>query len=275
MIDEVSDSLEAFLKQPGLPPPLRDAAIRFDRPTDPYALEQTTVNVFLFDVRENRALRSNENTVRQVGGQSVAEPPAFRANCQYLVTAWPVGGADLAKQEQRLLAQVLQLIAGAPEIPPAFLTPQLQLQEPALPMTLVPPDDSRDPADFWAAIGNRLKPSLVVSVTVSLRAFDTATYPTVVTREMRIRTRAGAALEAPAFLIGGTVVDAGSVPVALAGVSIVGRGRSTLTDAQGRFAFSALQAGHFVLRVTAGGATKEQPIVIPATAPGGYDVQLP
>lgn len=276
MINEVTESLEAFLKQPGLAAPLRDAAIRFDRPTDPYALDQTTVNLFLFEVRENLELRSSESVTRRAGGHSIVEPPAFRANCLYLVTAWPAGGTDLPKQEHRLLAQVLQLVAGAPVIPPAFLTPQLRLQEPAPPMLLVPPDSARNPAEFWAAIGNRLKPSLMLSVTVSLRAFDSATYPNVDSSAIRLAAQpGGAALDAPFFRIGGVIVDAGAAPVANAGVQVLERGRSTLTDADGRFSLAAIGAGNFTLRVTAGAVTHDRAIVVPATALGGYDVQLP
>jgi hypothetical protein len=275
MIHEVTESLEAFLKQPGLQPPLRDAAIRFDRPTDPYALDQTTVNLFLFEVRENLELRSNESVTRRVGGQSFVEPPAYRANCLYLVTAWPVGITDLPKQEHQLLAQVLQLIAGAPVIPPAFLTPQLQLQEPTLPMMVVQSDGARNPADFWAAIGNRIKASFVVSVTVSLQVFDTAQYPSVITSGIRLKSVPGGAdLDPPFFRIGGTVLDAASAPVVNAGVRVVERGRSTLTDAEGRFSLSAIPGGNFTLRVTAGAVTQDRAIVVPAPALGGYDVQL-
>lgn len=271
MINEVTESLEAFLTQPGLPPPLRDAVIRFDRPGDPYALDQGTVNVFLFEVRENLELRFNENVARRVGSKSVVEPPALRVNCMYLVTAWPVGGTDLPKQEHQLLAQVMQLVAGAPVIPPAFLTPQLQLQSPTLPMALVQPDSVRNPAEFWAAIGNRIKPSLMVSVTVSLQAFDNATYPNVSSSEIRL---APPLTDATFFRIGGVIVDTALAPVANAGVRIVERGRSTLTNAEGKFSLSAIPAGNFTLRVTAGAVTQDRAIVVPAPALGGYDVQL-
>lgn len=275
MINQVTESLEAFLKQPGLPAPLRDAAIRFDRPTDPYSLEQNTVNVYLFDVRENLELRFNEPLARRAGAHSVVTPPALRVSCLYLVTAWPVSGTDLPKQEHQLLAQVMQLVAGAPVIPPAFLTPQLQLQAPTLPMALVQPDSARNPAEFWAAIGNRLKPSLMVAVTVALEVFDSASYPNVSSSEIRIGGPAGgAAIEAAFFQIGGAIVDAGAVPLANAGVRIVERGRSTLTDAEGRFSLSAIPAGSFTLRVTAGAVTQDRAIVVPAAALGGYDVQL-
>lgn len=275
VLHEVTESLEAFFKQPGLAPPLRDAAIRFDRPTDPYSLEQTTVNLFLYEVRENLELRSNESVTRRVGGQSFVEPPAFRANCLYLVTAWPVGGTDLPKQEHQLLGQVLQLIAGSPVIPPAFLTPDLQLQEPPLPMLMVQPDGVRNPAEFWAAIGNRIKASVLLSVTVSIQAFDTATYPSVITSELRLESQPdGSALDAPIFRIAGVLRDAAAQPVANAGVRLVERGRSTLTDAEGKFSLSAIPAGSFTLRVTAGGVTQDKAIVVPATALAAYDVSL-
>jgi hypothetical protein len=275
VINEVTESLEAFLKQPGLDPPLRDAAIRFDRPTEPYSLDQTTVNLFLFEVRENLDFRSNEPVVRRVDNQSFVEPPPYRAECEYLVTAWPVGGTDLPKQEHQLLAQVLQLFAGTPVLPAAFLTPNLALQEPPLPMMLIRPDGVRNPAEFWAAIGNRMKPSLVLSVTVSLQAFDTEQYPSVITSEIRLKTMAGAVLDAPFFRIGGTVVNAAATPVASAGVRVVERGRSTLTDASGRFTLAAIPAGTFTLRVTSGVTTQDRSITVPAPALSDYDVQLP
>lgn len=275
MLHEVTESLEAFFKQPGLDPPLRDAAIRFDRPSDPYAFDQDTVNVFLYEVRENLELRSNEPVTRRVGGQSLVEPPAFRANCMYLITAWPVGNTDLPKKEHKLLGQVLQLIAGSPVIPPDFLTSALQSQEPPLPMLMVQPDGVRNPAEFWTAIGNRIKASLLLSVTVSLEVFDTASYPSVITSEIRLKSRSdGAVLDVPYFRIGGVVRDNALHPVANASVQLVDRGRSTLTDAEGKFSLAAIPAGSFTLRVTAGAVTQDRAVVVPAPALGGYDVQL-
>jgi hypothetical protein len=276
MIHEVTDSLEAFLKQPGLDPPLRDAAIRFDRPTDPYSLDQTTVNLFLFEVREHVEYRNNEPVVRRVGGTSIVEPPPLRVQCLYLATAWPVGGADLPKQEHQLLSQVLQLIASAPVIPSGFLTPNLQTQEPPLPMLLLQPDGVRNPAEFWAAIGNRIKPSLVVAVTVSLPVFPNEQYPTVITSQLQWKTVSGVTdLDAPFFRIGGSVVDSAAVPVANASVRVVERGRSTLTDAAGAFTVSAIPAGTFTLRVTAGAVTQDRTITVPAPVLSNYNVQLP
>jgi len=277
VLHEVTESLEAFLKQPGLDPPLRDAAIRFDRPTDPFSLDQTTVDLFLFEIRENVELRFNDDEVRRVGGQTFVEPPPLRVTLLYLVTAWPVDGPDLVKQEHQLLGQVMQLLAATPVLPTTFLTPNLQQQSPPLPMLLVQPDATRNPAEFWAAIGNRIRPSLMLSVTVSMQAFDAAAYPSVITSETRLKTHpGGVALDAPYFMVGGSVVDAASAPFVNAGVRIVERGRSTLTDAQGRFVLAAIPAGTFTLRVTAGAVTQDRTITVPVAAAGDtYNVQLP
>jgi hypothetical protein len=276
VINEVTESLEAFLKQPGLPPPLRDAAIRFDRPTDPYSIDQTTVNLFLYEVKENLELRSNEPVVRRVGDTSFIDPPPYRVNCMYLVTAWPVDGVDLPKQEHQLLSQVLQLIAASPTLPTAFLTPPLISQQPPLPMLVLQPDGVRNPAEFWAAIGNRLKPSSLLSVTVALAPAPSAEFPSVITSQVRFKTiPSGAVLDTPLFRIGGQVTDAAAHAVPNAAVRVVERGRNTVTDLDGKFTVSALPAGSFTLRVTEGAVTKDKSITIPAPALSDYNVQLP
>ena len=53
MIHDLSETLRAILTQPGLPPELGGAHIVFDRPADTFNPTQTTVDVFLYDLREN------------------------------------------------------------------------------------------------------------------------------------------------------------------------------------------------------------------------------
>ena len=136
-------------------------------------------------------------------------------------------------------------------------------------MALLQPDGVRNPAEFWAAIGNRIKPSLLLAVTVSLQVFDTAVFPSVRTSEIRLkRLPDGTPLDAPFFRIGGLVVDAASAPIANAGVHLVERGRSTVTQADGTFSLSAIPAGTFTLRVTAGTVTQDRTITVPAPYSG-------
>src|ERR1700681_551666 len=124
MIRDLSTTLQAILTDPSLTvpfPELSRALIAFDRPDDGFKPTQTTVNLFLFDVRENMELRSNEPKIERLNGQAVIHRAPMRVGCTYLVTAWPMGGPDLVLQEQRLLAQVLQVLSTYPKIPASFL----------------------------------------------------------------------------------------------------------------------------------------------------------
>ena len=53
MIDDLSESLRALLTQPGLPPKLAGAQIVFDRPAETFNPTQTTLNLFLYDLRDS------------------------------------------------------------------------------------------------------------------------------------------------------------------------------------------------------------------------------
>src|SRR5579875_2747841 len=139
MIQDLSQTLRTVLTQPGLPAPLSSAQIVFDRPSDPFTPAQTTVDLFLYDLRENLELRTNELIVEKSNTQSVTHKPPMRLACSYLVTAWPVGGVDLALQEQQLLSQVLQTLAHYPTIPANFLQGVMVGQTPPLPMVALHP----------------------------------------------------------------------------------------------------------------------------------------
>src|SRR5450432_3764202 len=124
MIDDLGRTLKAVLSDPNSVaqfPQLGAADIVFDRPLDPFTPAKTTIDLFLYDLREDTDLRSNEYTTTRVGNQVITHPAALRLACSYLVTAWPVGGTDLVFQEHLLLAQVLRVLAHFPIIPASFL----------------------------------------------------------------------------------------------------------------------------------------------------------
>src|SRR5690348_18389370 len=148
MIDDLSRTLQKILTQPALPLPLRNAAIAFERPDDKFKPLQTTLNLFLYDVRENLELRSNELAIEKSDTQAVTHKAPMRLACSYLATAWPVGGADPALQEQLLLTQTLQALGRFPTIPAGFLQGALVGQEPPLPMVALHPDALKNLAEF-------------------------------------------------------------------------------------------------------------------------------
>src|SRR5258708_14214209 len=95
MIRDLSETLQALLSQPGLPPELGAAQIVFDAPRDPFSVPQTSIDVFLFDIRENVNLRFTEYENRPVGPHVTQARPPFRVTGSYLITDRPVGVPDL------------------------------------------------------------------------------------------------------------------------------------------------------------------------------------
>jgi hypothetical protein len=255
-------------------PELAAAQISLDRPSEIFVPGQTTVNLFLHDLRENVDLRDSTPAITSSNGQvSVARPP-LRVACTYLVTAWPVGGPDLPLQEHRLLGQVLQVFAALPTIPAAFLQGALVGQEPPLPLLTAEAGGLRNPAEFWTALGNRLRPSLSVTATVAVPLGAPALVPAATTQRLGLQQLGLPATLIQVFGIGGRVTTATGEPVAGAAVLLVEPDLATTTDAGGRFRFHGVAAGAFTLRVTAGSTTREVAIAIPAPPGGSYDVQL-
>src|SRR2546426_4907251 len=232
MIRDLSLTLQAILEDPALNtsfPELTAAQIVFDRPVETFNPTQTTIDLFLYDIRENMELRSNEPTMRRLNGQVELQRPPLRVACSYLITAWPIGGTDLALQEHRLLSQVLQVLSPYRKIPAPFLRGQLVGQEPPLPLLIAQTDGLKEPAEFWTAIGNKLRPSLTVTVTIGMEVFAPVTAPIVITEELRLGERTARDAEAisqqegkrmPPYLSPGVYVEeVPSAVKAIAGVS--------------------------------------------------------
>jgi Pvc16 N-terminal domain/Carboxypeptidase regulatory-like domain len=283
MIDDLSQTLRTILTRSGQDP-LKSAQVVFDRPADPFTPQQTTVDLFLYDIREDVDLRSNEPVIERTNGRVITHPPPLRVACSYLVTAWPGGetGDAAVLLEQRLLSQTLQVLAGQPTIDPKLLQGSLKGQEPPLPLVTALVDPQKNLSEFWTALGNKLRPSLTVRVTISITdLIMPKTEQMVITEHLRTGMRTAPDEESiiPAtleerFRIGGQISDASNQPVEAALVTIIELGLSTRTNADGRFVFGMMKPGDFTLRVKT--ATKESnfPIKVPAPKGENYNLQL-
>ncbi len=278
MIRDLSLTLQAILDDPGLAlrfPELAAAQIVFDRPSEPFSPGQTTVDLFLHDIRENVELRNNEPTFTRTNGLVTLRRPPLRVACSYLVTAWPVGGANTALQEHRLLSQVLQVLGGLRTIPAAFLRGTLVGQVPPLPLLTAQPDSLRIASEFWTALGNKMRPSVTVTATIALEVFAPETAPLVIARSTSLEELGLAATQERFFRIGGRVTAASGTPVANATVTLVQSGVATRTDTAGLYTLGILAAGTYTLRAQAGAAERDVSITVPPTTGSNYDVQLP
>ncbi len=274
MIRDLSQTLRAILTQPGLPAELAAAQIVFDSPSELFHPNQTTVNLFLYDLHENVDLRSSEPVVTRSNGQASTTPPPLRLSCTYLVTAWAVGGAETALQEHQLLSEVLQVLSRYATIPPSFLQGSLVGQTPPLPMVALHPDALKNIAEFWTSLGNKLRPSLSVTVTIALPVLAPVTGPTVITGQVGLQALEAPKTRAASFVIAGTVTDAGHTPVAGATVTLVELGLTATTDANGRYHLGRLTAGTYTLHAAAGQKAQDKKVSVPTPKGSTYDVQL-
>jgi hypothetical protein len=285
MIRDLSQTLRSLLTQPGVPAELAAAQIVFDRPTDQFNPTQATVDLFLYDIRENLELRDNEAHLERQNGQVTIRRPPLRVACSYLVTAWSAGvsGDELALQEHRLLSQVLQVFSRYSTIPNQFLQGSLANQEPPLPMMTAQANGLKEPAEFWTSLGTQLRASIGVTVTISIETLVTPEVaPIVITRDLRLGQRISPQLEQfnpgteeQFFRIGGRISDAADQPVAKATVTLVEVGLTTATDEEGYYSIGVVPAGTYTLQVQSGAMVEQTAIAIPVvTTDGDYNLQL-
>jgi hypothetical protein len=279
MISSLSGALRSLLDDAAAPPVVLAAQVAFDRPSESYNPDKTTINLFLFDVRENFTLRSSEPRVeRRDGVVSIHQPP-LRLDCSYLVTSWiesGVTGDEATLKQHELLGEVLAYLIGMPAIPRDRLQGALAQQPDPVPLTVPRGDLSANPAEFWSALGGKLRPSFTLTATIPIE--QTAAPVTafeVSTGRASIRDIDGGAVTV-VHQIGGTVRRTDTrAPLAGVAVALPSLGRSVLTGDDGRFVVSGLAGGSIgVVAAKTGFATVSRTLTVPADLPTACDIDL-
>lgn len=171
--------------------------ISFETPDDqfpPQSVHLPAIDLFLYDVRENQELRSNEVYVqRRSDGTAIKMRAPTRIDFSYLITAWPKPGVpDPAEVEHNLLGIVMQVLLAYPTIPKNVLQGDLESQEPALPVSALKAGRLQSLGEFWQALGGKPKAALNYQVTLSIEAFRPDEVPLVTDKTIRMRMPRGA-----------------------------------------------------------------------------------
>ena len=139
--------------------------ISFATPDDQFGPSLPAINLFLYDVRENNDLRSNEWRPELENDRPVGQRlPPVRVDCSYLVTAW---AGDIA-EEHHVLGQVMGLLVRYPKIPSDNLKGSLKNQELPLPATALQPGRLQSLGEFWQALGGKPKAAFYYTVTIAM-----------------------------------------------------------------------------------------------------------
>jgi uncharacterized protein DUF4255 len=175
MIDDLDRTLEELLKRE-LPANLvSQVAISFAAPDNqfpPPSVALPAIDLFLYDVRENRELRRGDWVVeRRTDNTALRLPPPVRVDCSYLITAWPSAASTTpAQDEHRLLGETMKALLRHEVLPADILQGSLRGQEPPLPASTLQPGRLQSLGEFWQALGGKPKAALSYTVTIGVEA---------------------------------------------------------------------------------------------------------
>ena len=192
MIDDLDRTL-AQLLQNSMP---RKVNVSFEQPTSSesakFSQTTPTINLFLFDVRENNVLRQHQWQTPQNGngttgnGRSQKQRTPYRFDCHYLITAW----AKTVNDQHKVLSEAMYVLLQHPVLPKEDLVGTLQ--EPQFPIQtrLGSHDKLTNPAELWSALENQIRAAVSYIVTIELNPWQPlAEAPPVHTKRLRLQQR--------------------------------------------------------------------------------------
>ena len=156
---------------------IKNVAVSFAAPDNqfpPSSVRLPAISFFLYDVRENTGLRSNEwEKERQPNGMTTRKRPPVRVDCSYLITAWPSDGTpNPAQDEHRLLGELMKVLLRHRTLPAQYLKGEMVGQEPPLRSRLIADNQLHSLGEFWQAMGGKPKATLHYSLTLSVDVFE-------------------------------------------------------------------------------------------------------
>lgn len=287
MIADLDETIKKILVAE-LPIKNGEIDVKFDQPKREWSAKLTkpTVNFFLYDVRENAALRqaqwqpavNGNGNGNGHGNDNIArsKKTPFRIDCYYMMTTW----ASEPEDEHRLLTRCLLSLFRHPILPEHMMVGSMQNNRFEVSTGLARHDKLTNPAEVWSALDNEMRPSISYIVTLALDPWTVVTGPVVRTFSIR----SGQTSTLPVYqqldtesfainYIGGTVRSKKNPQPGLQ-VAIKGHGWFDTTNDRGQFTLGGMPPGEYTLVVWPGeGKPKERAIQVPA-AEGDYDVEL-
>jgi hypothetical protein len=163
--------------------------IQFDQPKREWSsrLSKPTLNLYLFDLRENLRLRGSEQytTLNRPDGTAEVRRNPVRMDLRYLMTAWVKEPED----EHLLLSSALMGMLRNPFLPVDLLPDSFKNQPMPIPVDVATFPPEAGPVDkfseIWGVMDNEMHAGVVVTVTLSIDPYNPLIYKQVRTRETR------------------------------------------------------------------------------------------
>lgn len=272
MIKDLDESIKQLLIKKGALNS-SEVNISFEAPNRDWAASQSkpAINIYLYDIHENHELRSYEWTVERNNDRTATKKKTpLRVAFSYLITVWTKDVGD----EHSLLGHIMAVLCRHTFLPDEILQGALKgLEYPVHASTAQPDGLVKNPADFWSALDNQLKPYIDYVVTLPVDLDITLTAPVVSTKTIEVKEAGKKEVEEMAQ-IGGIVHEKGKPEAGIGNASVVvkEKGMTSKTDDEGHYSFAKLEKDKYTFQVSAPGWTaKEIRMVVPSD---NYNIEL-
>ena len=254
MINSLDATIEALLttRWPTQPPPVE---ISFDTPYGT-TFNSPTIDLFLYDVRENLEMRNTEWVALPVTPPS--DPPRVRVkrprvqvDCSYIVTAWTT--TDVIMSEHQLLSTAIRILLHHRRFPEDVLRDELLTGRTMVYRTLSLQTDYLSMGEFWQAMEGKPKVAFNYQVTLSIDPSREESDP-----ESSIETvKTGVPYIEQYQVVKGRLVDAVTTDpiediriflVQNPDTSEISYKLKAVSDVQGRYFFGGLEKGKQTIR---------------------------
>lgn len=260
MIDDLDEALRQMLIAEL---PIRDGEvdIQFKQPRREWSarLSRPTLNLYLYDIRENVKLRQHsplwstkertENTVTQ-------QRVSTRLDLYYAITAW----ANEPEDEHRMLTRILMVFFRNRLLPEQFMNDTLKSLPAAIQMLVAQPDMLHNPSDFWSSIDNEIRPTITCNILMPLDPYQPFVTP-ILTKPPEFRFQNTQTHETEEFSssfweVRGSIH--GADPKRGIRIKVVEENTTVMVQRNGEFKLPRVTAGKYTLEVAVGGAPPTQ-----------------
>ncbi len=278
MIADLDETLRQLLIA-DIPIKNGEIAIAFDQPKREWSarLSKPTVNLFLYDTRENYALRKHqfERMHQKQNGRKVTEKRTpLRLELTYMLSTWAAEPQD----EHRLMGRVVRALFRYPSLPVDRLHGKLKRQPYRIPAQLAKHDKLTNPAELWSALDNEMRPTVSYIVTLAIDPWEEVTGPAVLNLTMRTHYKEGLTNNSTQIdevvSFGGVVRDSAENPLHNVEIKHKISHITTVTNQHGQYRFTALPPGsHTFIIQPPSGEPQELTFTLP-NEDNNYDVEL-
>lgn len=263
MIDKTNDLLIRLLNDSDA---TNNASVSFLTPENGFSPSTDhEINLFLFEVKENRDLRDCK-PLWDSKTSNIRRPP-MRVGCSYLVTTWSKvdSAEEKIKEEHRLLYEAFRWLNKFPVIPEKYLIgiPEFENKTYPPPMMVTHMNGDRSTGEFWQALGIPPRPAFYLTVTIEMDLNDPEPEKVHLVKKNKIN------LESTKNIVVGLVRSRNYSQGMIAGaeVELLDVNIKKETDVNGYFLLSGLGAGTYKVKISGQGfVTAEKSITVPATS---------